>query len=116
MEAPNNNNICILQVLIYIHLFDLHPLVDINILTQQGSCSNKTTCWHEYIITHKRKHCGAVDERSSEQQFHKFNMITFVVWKTGALGIVEPGLTAGRPMGWQTNRLADHLGDKNVVK
>ena len=32
---------------------------------------------------------------SSEQQFRKSDAITFIVWKTGALAIVEPGVTAG---------------------
>ena len=33
--------------------------------------------------------------------------------KTGALAIVEPGLTAGRPAGWQARRL---LGRRNCCK
>ena len=38
------------------------------------------------------KHHGAVEKCYLEQQFHKPDAITFVVWKTGALAIVEPGL------------------------
>ena len=32
--------------------------------------------------------------------------------KTGALAIVEPGLTAGRPAVWQAGSLADESGVK----
>ena len=45
----------------------------------------------------KRKHHGAVDKRSSKQRFRKFDaIIPLLCEKTGALAIVEPGLTAGR--------------------
>ena len=60
------------------------------------------------IVDTKRKHHGAVDKRSSEHWFHKSVAITVIVWKTGALAIVEPGLTAGRQAGRQA--------DESVVK
>ena len=37
-----------------------------------------------------------MDKLSSEQQFCKSDVITFIVEKKGALAIVELGLTAGR--------------------
>ena len=46
-------------------------------------------------IKDKRKHHGTVDKHSSEQQFRKFDAITFLCEKTEALAIVEPGLMAG---------------------
>ena len=40
-------------------------------------------------------HHGAVDKCCSEQRFRKSDAITFLCEKTGALAIVELGLTAG---------------------
>ena len=44
----------------------------------------------------ERKDHGAVDESSSEQQIRESANYTLIVRKTGALGLVLPGLTAGR--------------------
>ena len=48
-------------------------------------------------IRDERKDHGAVDESSSEQQIHESADYTLIVRKTGALHLVLPGLTAGRP-------------------
>ena len=48
----------------------------------------------------KRKHHGAMDKCSSEQQFHKSEEITFVV-KTRAFAIVETSLSSGCLADWQ---------------
>ena len=40
-----------------------------------------------------------VDKRSSEQRFHNPTRLPLLCEKSGALAIVEPGLTAGRPLG-----------------
>ena len=46
-----------------------------------------------------------MDKLSSKQQFYKSDAITFIMCeKTGALAIVEQGLTAGRPGGRQAIR------------
>ena len=42
---------------------------------------------------------SAVGESFSEQQIRESADYTCIVRKTGALAIVEPGLTAGRPLG-----------------
>ena len=42
---------------------------------------------------------SAVGESSSEQQIRESADYTCIVRKTGALAIVEPGLTAGRQAG-----------------
>ena len=42
---------------------------------------------------------SAVGESSSEQQIRESAYYTCIVEKTGALAIVEPGLTAGRQAG-----------------
>ena len=43
----------------------------------------------------KKDHC-AVDESSSEQQIRESDAYIWIVRKTGALGLVLPGLTTGR--------------------
>ena len=53
--------------------------------------------WEEsQVIRDERKDHGAVDESSSEQQIRESANYTLIVRKTGALGLVLPGLTAGR--------------------
>ena len=44
----------------------------------------------------EKKHHGAVDESSLEQQFCKLDAITFLCEKSGAILLVLVGLTAGR--------------------
>ena len=44
----------------------------------------------------ERKDHSALDESSSEQQVPESADYTFIVRKTGALGLVLPGLTVGR--------------------
>ena len=41
---------------------------------------NATKICRHTVIKDKRKHHGAVDKRSLEQQFHKSDAITFIVW------------------------------------
>ena len=57
----------------------------------------------------KRKHHGAVDKRSLEQQFCKSIAVTFLCNKTGAVALVQPGLTAGRLADSPANEMLLHL-------
>ena len=55
------------------------------------------------LIKDKRKHHGVMDNRSSEQRFlyiQRDYIVPLLCEKTGALAIVEPGLTAV----WQARR------------
>ena len=45
-------------------------------------------------MKNEKKHHGAVDEPSSQQQFHKLDMLCE---KSGAILLVPVGLTAGWP-------------------
>ena len=47
----------------------------------------------------EKRHHGAVNESSLEQQFHKLDMITFLVGKSGAILLVLMGLTYNRQAG-----------------
>ena len=47
-------------------------------------------------IRDERKDHGTLDESSSEQQVRESADYTLIVRKTGALGLVLPGLTGGR--------------------
>ena len=49
----------------------------------------------------EKKHHGAVDKSSSEQQFHKSNEITLLCKKSGAILLVLVGLMAG----WQSEQI-----------
>ena len=51
---------------------------------------------------------GAVDESSSEQQIRESADYTLIVRKTGALGLVQPDLIAGRQAVRQ-----NHLSTRN---
>ena len=43
---------------------------------------------------------------ASEQQFRKFDVIAFIVQHSGAIHLVQPGLTAG----WQAGKLVGRQG------
>ena len=59
--------------------------------------------WEEsQVIRDERKDHSAVDEYSAEQQICESTGYTLIVRKTGALGLAQPGLTAGSPAGRQT--------------
>ena len=53
-------------------------------------------------MKYKRNRHGAVSKSSSEQHFRKCAAITLLCEISGALDLVQPGLTAGRQAGWQT--------------
>ena len=44
VEAPNDNDIWIIMMFVHYACANLHPLVNNNMLTQFGSCSNKSAC------------------------------------------------------------------------
>ena len=50
-------------------------------------------------VKDERKDHGTVDESSSEQQIRKSADYTLIVRKNGTLGLVLPGLMAGRQAG-----------------
>ena len=49
-----------------------------------------------------------MDESSSEQQIHESDDYIWIVRKTGVLGLVLPGLTAGRQAGREAMRRNHH--------
>ena len=59
----------------------------------------------------ERKDHGAVNQSSLEQQIRESANYTLIVRKTGVLGLVLPGLTAGRPAVRQAVR-RNHLSTR----
>ena len=61
------------------------------------------------VIRDERKDHDAVDESSLKHQIHESANYTLIVRETGALGLVLPGLMAGRQAGKRNHLCAQNF-------